>query len=294
MSLLDNIKERLFDVRRANVKNDISGSNFHFDPFQFRYLLAIAIENVDFTSTNYDDYVNDLNYIFSNFANDYQIMLRKINLERPSDDNIFVPLSEEEYDMMPVDHRIIHHSYWRAIFVQFDTIANWPLKKTYRFIMSLAKLFSKYEKLNYKPVYIYKQMHYLRDCMCISEPSDVFDKYIFVKYNEEGYPKFEITEDMRVIVSEENYKVFDSIVSVSKEFDQTILAHNIERIKAFDNNSEIVDSNYFLRSQIFKLLAQALNNKNNNSSDSFYESFIKNNSKKRKRKNEFNSRFIGK
>ena len=145
MSVLDNIQENQIDVLSANVKNDISGSNFHFDPFQFRYLLAIAVENVDYSSTNYNDYVNDLDYIFSSFANDYQIMLRKIKLERPSDDNIFTPLSEEEYDMMPVDHQIIRHSYWRAIFVQFDTIANWPLKKTYRFIVSLAKLFSKYE-----------------------------------------------------------------------------------------------------------------------------------------------------
>ena len=293
MSILDNIQENQIDVLSANVKNDISGSNFHFDPFKFRYLLLIAVENVDYSRTNYNDYVNDLDYIFSSFSNDYQIMLRKINLERLSDDNVFTPLLEEEYDMMPVDHRI---NYWRAIFVQFDTIDNWPFKKTYRFIVSLAKLFSKYEELNYKPVYIYKQMHYLRDCICISEPSDDFDKYVFVKYNEESYPKFEITEDMRVIVdrSEENYKAFASMVSVSKEFDQTIFAHNIERLKAFDNNSGIVDSNYFSRGQIFKSLAQALNNKNNNSSNNFYESFIKNNSKKRKEKNEFNSRFIGK
>ena len=58
-------------------------------------------------------------------------MLRKINLERLSDDNIFVPLSEEEYDMIPVDHRIIRHSYWRAIFVQFDIPSDFQNYKNY-------------------------------------------------------------------------------------------------------------------------------------------------------------------
>ena len=279
-SILDQLEESHLDVQKL-AQNDISGSKYHFEPFQFRYLFAIPIETIELINNDYSDYVSDLDYIFSCFADGHQIMLRKINFTRESTSESFPTVLLEEMDMFPVDHKIDSYQYTYAVFVQFNIDKIWSHHTAFRFLMALSRFLVKHETLNYKSVYIYKQYYDMRDYICITKPENDY-KYIYVKYNKEGYPKFKITDDCRVVLenTDENYKTLNSMISVSKEWDQTIFYHQIQYLKLFDNPSKDLQLNI----SILKDFAKEMNVKYYKSAPyntiEFYQKYIKSKYKK--------------
>ena len=167
MSLLDNIQENQVNIRSiVQDIEDISGVNYTLNPVKYKYILILPMNQIEVELVKYYDmlpYVQLLDYLFSSFTHDYQILLRNISTSKGIESKIFLKNDYDNYILRwneSISIEMNNNNYKGGIFIQFDTSTDWSFKKIYRFFCSLMNIVSCFEEVfvsSTKKIFLYRR-----------------------------------------------------------------------------------------------------------------------------------------
>lgn len=165
MSILDKLPESRTDVRDAvSPAIDISGPEYVLNPSRFKYVLIIPMWEMEMQWAKYIDllaYLTPLNCMMSAFTPDYQILLRRIPLDRIIPSEYFLDMSLlEQSGLNDIIYDMKSHNYTGGIFIQFETPVEWTYKKQYRFMVVLMNIVAGQENFyseHSKHIYLYRR-----------------------------------------------------------------------------------------------------------------------------------------
>ena len=127
-SILDSLENNQVDVRSiAQDREDISGVNYTLNPVKYKYILILPMNQIEVELVKYYDmlpYVQLLDYLFSSFTHDYQILLRNISTSKEIKSKIFLKNDHDNYILRwdeSISIEMNNNNYKGGIFVQFDT-----------------------------------------------------------------------------------------------------------------------------------------------------------------------------
>ena len=166
-SILDTLENNQVDVLSiAQDREDISGINYTLNPVKYKYILILPMNQIEVELVKYYDmlpYVQLLDYLFSSFTHDYQILLRNISTSKEIKSKIFLKNDYDNY-ILRWDESILkemaEQNYKGGIFIQFDTSTDWSFKKIYRFFCSLMNIVSYFEEIfvsSSKKIFLYRR-----------------------------------------------------------------------------------------------------------------------------------------